>query len=1199
MNDGGRSVIISALKRELVGPDPYGEELDLSSVPFFKNRTEALGPWIEMGTGQEIITDRIEPMRRYATGVLFPEGSTVFSEAASNETPELPQDPDVEEIEEKESSFKSKVINEVTDDDFDLSPVNEKDPRSSAVTFFVGADTDSVNIRLVGGRYEKFKVRIEAQKETVQTDDDDEETADAEHEADVTVNEDSPDTAAIESLGPLIEDHSAIDVTIIRGNNEWYVRRPVSAVFTKSLKQLSSEGRQFSQMDLLDGAELGPLTISANILARPADIFGNRYVTIAIVNSTKEEDCNSFGLFQTEFYVELESAAGLPSNFLPYNEREDSALLKNSAEARSLQLLYRNYRTFAIGHGCSANWNEVEGKCTSVIGTFFPTHEVPSITPEVIDANGNPLQVSMKDLMDCSPGSTGIKSLENLLSSYGSWIEQKAVEAAELSSSHLETASLHLDECRNALKRMMSGLELILSNEDARRAFELANASVLKQQLEIPSLTRAISRKKSGSSLTEVIVEEAPPIDPKGKGSWRPFQIGFLLSSLNSTIDPRSSDRELVELIFFPTGGGKTEAYQGLIAFSLFYSRLTNSDQGVGAIMRYTLRLLTAQQFTRAASLIACMEVIRVNENIGGERFTIGIWVGGSLSPLTRADACAEYKEMLGDPKKKHPFILNRCPLCSTSLGPAEGGKKNERWPGFEKSRSAATANNETIIFVCPNFSCEFSQVKYPIPAIVIDEDIFDQKPSLVIATIDKFAQVARNPRIRELFGIDDSGDRSISPPNLIIQDELHLISGPLGSVVGIYEGLFEELCIDRRDSLVSRPKIVCSTATIRNAGDQINGIFGRNSSALFPPNGIDISDSFFAKFARDEMTGELSHGRLYVGSIGTSLRSSQDLQMRVIAALAQAPMELPSEERDPWITNLSFFNRIQDIGSTFTLIQINVRAQLKGLWERMGVKDKEGRRYLWSQPTELTSRVDSADLPKKIDELSAPYGSGHIDVCLASNIIEVGIDIPRLSLMTILGQPKTTSQYIQVSGRVGRRDKDRPGLIVVMYPPRRARDRSHFEKFRSYHQRLYAEVEPTSVTPWATPVLERAIHAVIVGYIRTMCPTDTMPYPFPKNYFDEAVQILEERMQRIDPSQKEEFQKIVNRRKDEWRNRGRSVWFGDRSEDQLPLMYFAGTFLPEDKKMLAWETPSSLRNVDAECRVNVNDVYQLKGNNG
>jgi len=1184
MTDGGRSVIIDALKRELIGPDPSGTELDVTLSPVFANRMEALGPWVEKGTGEEIITDRIKPMRRYATGVLFPANSKILASSEPSELELLTVANDGSE-ESAGLSENRKTFKEDMDDDFDLSPVNERDPQSAALTFVIGDEVTRIEVLVAGGRYERFNVTVGRSTATPKVSSDSTEGIQSEFP--------SVEVAVDDSLEVAPDDVEQVDSPKFESKSsvvQWYVRRPVTANFESTLAPAASSRESFIAMKF-GSTESGGLRLRTNLLVRKSGEDGRRFVTIAVSNESPDSDCNSFGLFQTKFSVRVFDAAGVAAFFGPYPEREDSALLRESDEARSLKLLYRNYQTYAIGHGCSANWTMTKSGCSDVNGGFFPMHEVPSITPEVENLRGELLDVSMRDLMDCGPSGQGLSSMEGLVASYAEWIDERRTVSERLDGQSAITAALHLDACSQALLRMKSGLSLIANDPIARRAFELANEAVLMQQLKVPPITRGISRRKVRNGATELELESASAVDGRGKGSWRPFQIGFLLTSLLSTINVSDDDRERVELIFFPTGGGKTEAYQGLIAFSLFNARLTNSDQAVGAIMRYTLRLLTAQQFTRAASLIACMEVIRSRERLGGNRFSIGIWVGDSLSPLHRPEACKVLKEIRKDSTKGHRFILNRCPLCSTSLGPAEGGKKEERWPGYVICRSRVTMDHETVIFVCPNFDCFFSTEENPIPAFVIDDDIFDQKPSLVIATIDKFAQVAFNKRIRDLFGIDDLGNRRITPPNLIIQDELHLISGPLGSIVGIYEGLFEELCTDRRDGAIHRPKIVCSTATIRNASEQILGLFGRSESSLFPPNGIDISDSFFAKFAVNKETGEYKHGRLYIGAIGTSLRSAQDLQVRVTAALAQAPMGLPEDNRDPWVTNLAFFNRIQDIGTSFTLLQINVKAQLIALWERTGIADHAQRRTLYRR-TELTSRIESSELPKVIDKLSTPYGSGHVDVCLASNIIEVGIDIPRLSLMTILGQPKTTAQYIQVSGRVGRRAEDRPGLIVTMYPPRRARDRSHFEKFRSYHQRLYAEVEPTSVTPWATPVLERAIHAVIIGYMRNMCRADIEPYPFPEDDFDKAVSMLRERMLRIEPGQVDDFERIVQRRRDEWESWQRSVWRGDFKEDQLPLMYLAGTYLPDDKRIASWETPGSMRNVDAECRVKISDVY-------
>jgi hypothetical protein len=290
----------------------------------------------------------------------------------------------------------------------------------------------------------------------------------------------------------------------------------------------------------------------------------------------------------------------------------------------------------------------------------------------------------------------------------------------------------------------------------------------------------------------------------------------------------------------------------------------------------------------------------------------------------------------------------------------------------------------------------------------------------------------------------------------------------------------------------------------------------------------------------------------------------------------------------------LSFFNRIADIGTTFNLLQINVGAHLRSIWSRQGHKKDGGqRRYINGRSVlELTSRVKDAELPRTIDRLFAPVGNEPVDTCLASNIIEVGVDIPRLSLMSILGQPKTTSQYIQVTGRVGRLWQKRPGLVVTMYPPRRPRDRSHFEKFKAFHQRLYASVEPTSVTPFSTPAMERALHAVIVGYVRNFGPRNLGPQPVPHALIDYVVHALRQRVMIVDPRQTADYDLMTKKRIQQWSARGRTEWEGSYNENSLPLLYRAGKYLPEDKAALAWPTPPTMRNVDAECIAKIDDVY-------
>ena len=1168
MSDHGRKYVIDSLKAEMVGPDPHGAPLNISQHVTFKSRDEAIGPWTDSVTGEEILTDRVIPMRRYGIGVLFPEGAKPREEE--------PEDGLLFEIDEPvagetilgEDRGKRAHINDSESGDYDLATANERDPRSAAVSFVVLDNARYIKVTVKGAYYEPFKASIGKAKRGT----------DSESE-----------TKEEQSSDDLIEGASTGKAGSQR---TWHVRRPIELSTTIDLEDISKSKTGFC-ITGLQSTSKHPLTLNVYGYIRTRPDHSMRFATVALKNDSHETDCNTHGFFQTEFSLQVEDENANVLSFPPYPEREDSALLRTDPEARSLALLYRDYRTFAVGHGCSATWELFDpSSAEEITAHFFPTYEAPSITPDIFDEDDNSLAVSMNELAGLTETDHPFESIDRLISAYQKWIDQKKIESNSLPEIHLEAAGRHIALCEQNLERMIKGRHLLDQNDDARKAFQLANEAIFIQQTTIPSDIRKVTWDKKNRIHT---VEERAEKDLSSLGKWRPFQIGFLLSSLNSTIDPDDEDRETVDLIFFPTGGGKTEAYQALIAFSLFYQRLIKSDQKVGAIMRYTLRLLTTQQFTRAAGMICSMELVRVKHKIQGEAFSIGVWVGGSVTPLRRAQAITELNRINGQNNHEdHKFLLTKCPYCSTDFGRVEGAPAGSRWPAFRQEKSPFTLNQKTVVFRCIDQSCPFSQ--QPLPVWVIDDDIYTQRPSLVIATVDKFAQIAFRGDIRTLFGIGQNGVRECSPPSLIIQDELHLISGPLGTMVGLYESIFEEFCIDKRDSENSKPKIVCSTATIRNFEEQTKRLYARTNAVIFPPHGISIDDSFFAVYAKKKNSDELEHGRLYVGLLGTSLRSAQDLQVRTMSALLQAPAEMSDSERDPWHTMLSFFNRIQDIGTTFTLIQINVGAYLKSIWERKGI-DRGGSRRYANNVQELTSRKRDSELPEAIDSLSRDIHNNPVDVCLASNIIEVGVDIPRLSLMTILGQPKTTAQYIQVTGRVGRRWQERPGLVVTMYPPKRPRDRSHFEKFQSYHQRLYAEVEPTSVTPWSTPAMERALHAIIVGYIRNSSADGSGPMPVPDDKIQETVDLLRKRVAIVDPDQLEEFDRIVTKRRREWTHWQRNEWTGGYNEDSLPLIYSAGSYLPEDKANLAWETPMTMRNVDAECVVRINDVYIQRQN--
>ena len=490
------------------------------------------------------------------------------------------------------------------------------------------------------------------------------------------------------------------------------------------------------------------------------------------------------------------------------------------------------------------------------------------------------------------------------------------------------------------------------------------------------------------------------------------------------------------------------------------------------------------------------------------------------------------------------------------------------------------------MVFRCPDSTCEFNG---GLPVYVIDEDIYEKRPPMVIATVDKFAQLAWRPECRYLFGIGVDGERITSPPQTIIQDELHLISGPLGSMVGLFEAIIENLCTDSRGEIDVKPKIISSTATIRRYEEQIKALYSRNRVSLFPPRGTNASDSFFGSYAKDS-EGNLRPGRLYVGVHAPGLGSLQTAQVRTFSALLQSAQQFTGHARDPWWTLMVFFNSLRELGNSLSLLQSDIPDYLRTIRNRLGLDWSRIRRI--RNPLELTGRLRSNEVPEAIEKLSRDIGSDPVDVCLSSNIIEVGIDIDRLSHMVVVGQPKTTAQYIQVTGRVGRRWWERPAIVTTIYSPTKPRDRSHFEQFRSYHQTLYASVEPTSVTPFAPPVLDRALHAVLCGYVRQNGQQDLTPRPFPTELVREAYQLLAQRVADVDDEELSTLDNVFQRREREWRAWERSRWSSYGPQEEPSLLRRAGEYASTSTAKVSWATPVSLRDVDAECRAEVSLKY-------
>lgn len=1147
-----REIVETALRRELFGPvegDPVrGQPLRINSgVVHFETTEASRGQFHDAESGQEILTSGT-PLKRYGVGVLF-AGASVGGSSIKKNTPEDlagvtgialsevdPIGPPVE--------VQGHLRQDIADsDDFDLTDANSFKPSAMAVSFESRiTDMGALNVEVTAARYEKLTVHIPGLAKPV----------------------------------------------------DWWARRPFDAIGTISGETLLNEVNRLTFVDVASPYGNGPIPLAVRVFSRPvpgADDPALRIVTVAVVNDAIGSG-PSAALFQVGFKVSTVGEADI----VPYPEVE---LPDRDEEERSLDLLYRNQRTFAIGHGCAAEWGAVnaDGVVPFVQATALPAYEVVSLSPNVyftddhgnpvVDAEGRrqPVAVSMAAL--ASGSEEGAAQVELVLSQYEKWIDRREAEIPELLPRYQDAAREHMRRARAALTRMRTGWSLVDVSDRAARAFRWANEAMLLQQVRSGLELREARQGSDGVFRVEG-THPAPDV-PSGRGYWRPFQIAFLLSVLPELVEPERQTRDDVDLIFFPTGGGKTEAYLGAAAVSLLSRRLRNpADAGTDTLMRYTLRLLTAQQFLRAASLVCVLEDIREQnpDILGGAPFGIGIWLGGSSTPNTWKQAVDNLRALRKKPLEQNLFLLLRCPWCGAQMGPQSKRGGGREPIGYEETQGR-------VVLRCIDGQCKYSR-RSGLPVHVVDEDIYEVRPSIVIGTVDKFAMLAWRPRARNLFGLGVDGVREVSPPSLIIQDELHLISGPLGSMVGLYEPVIDELCTDRRGATPVLPKIIASTATVRRYEDQIKGLFGRKTVALFPPHGLEEGRSFFAEPATST-DGTPEPGRRYIGVMSASLGSTQTVQVRVAAATLQAAVDIPEADRDGYWTNLNFLNSLRELGNTVSLVQSDIPDYLTGLRRRDGIQPRWPHRTM-----ELTSRRRSDEIPKSIEQLQVRYAPGKerqeaYDICLASNIIEVGVDIDRLALMTMVGQPKTTAQYIQVSGRVGRKPEVSPGLVITIYGAAKPRDRSHYERFRTYHQQLYAQVEPTSVTPFALPVLRRALHAAAVAYVRQTSPETRGPDPFPSSAYVEAIQLLRERAEVAEPEEIPALERFARVRARQWGGWERTEWdanpapFGDPLQG---LMRFAGTLPDLDRRATIWDVPTSMRNVDAECRLEVSQAY-------
>ena len=1014
--------------------------------------------------------------------------------------------------------------------------------------------------------------------------------ADTDHEVNLA-NQYLPSAMGISALVD-IPDRLRIDISVAtyrqddaspsenkRPSPKHWLRQPVTRTLEYQASELLGANNTSSEKSVVE-VDGKPALVLHSISRPTEESDGTRLVTFTLINrllSGAQTPRNAECFFQCEFAISEPEGQAC---FLSYRERPNYT---EDEEQLSLQLLHLHKQTFAVGHGCSAEWEDpTNGRTTLIRTEVLPTYQVKPVLPRHVEG----LDLSLKALAN---GETDYVSglCNSLADAYEAWIverEQEVLGRSDLTPELTTTAFRHLESCRECLRRIREGVTLISENSEVAAAFRLMNEAMLMQQIhyEIASQRSRPWVEKAGR--LDLASRFAPPSYDDPTRKWYPFQLAFILMNLKSLADPHCEERGIVDVIWFPTGGGKTEAYLGLSAFTMMLRRMRNPEHaGTNILMRYTLRLLTTQQFQRAASLVCASEVIRRREvdTLGTDPFSIGLWVGGEVTPNSEQNAVSSLQQVQrgeGDNK----FILLSCPWCGAEMGPQKF-KQGTRVKGYR-----ILPHPQRVRHICEDSECVFSSGE-GLPVAVIDEHIYASAPTLLIGTVDKFAMLAFRPEARSIFGIDSP----YPPPELIIQDELHLISGPLGSMVGHYETAIDALCTNEHAEARIPAKVIASTATIARAESQVKALYGR-STFLFPPQALRAGDSFFAEERQDE------EGRTYVGVFATALPSHVTSQIRTMGALLQAPKMVSVNDPsaiDPYWTMMGYFNSLRELGHAATLIRADIAEYLNSMYDRLGLRREEARkapidpRRFINRDVELTSRVQSSDIPAVLQKLFTSYvdpaNPEAIDVCFATNMIQVGLDIPRLSLMTIVGQPKTTSEYIQASSRVGRRVES-PGIVVTNYNPSRSRDRSHYEHFRSYHQALYQHVEPTSVTPFAVPVRERALHALIVILCRFWGGSELRDRPSdpPDDQLIRRIKLtIQERVMAVDPDEWANTEAHIDEIMRKWLDAPRSKYGDFRPPtEELPMMYPAGGQDHPEWPELPYPTPSSMRNVDAGC---------------
>lgn len=1205
-----RDEIIDAVIREIVGPCPNSFYLD-------------------QDTNEELLLESVHgsPKSRYGAGMLYPQQEVNSEVVDENGDQSQSMHDDLGQDNSSASDIEgNKRAGYNSGDESEEEPVgmaNQYLPSAMGFTVRFNANEkyDEIELKISSAYYEKGK--------------------------------DKKPKKQIDNNGYIITPTDKEGNTF---DSDYWIRRPIKLEPIKfSLKSiLPNEKKSINQVLKKNyrGQDWLVLRIFNRTTAedKKENLLTYTFVIINALYSVTDDPQNAAKiLYQNELILKTANNKLIA----PYKEKD---LVSDTDEEKELNLLYRRKRVFSIGHGTSVLWdkNEIADSLQETVSqirtSVVPIYDLPQVAPTAH------VELSMLELSDLGNWNTAKNSFTALRDNYQLWITDISASInKEEFHSYRDAARANVEKCKISLSRISKGIDLLLKadeNSDLVKCFRWMNRAMIWQQQRSKAKIR--KWKKSGAGANQILTldyldevnmsQEFESLESfhegKYNGKWRPFQLAFVLMNIESIINSKSKEREIVDLIWFPTGGGKTEAYLGLTAFNIFYRRIKGKKEsnwsyygGTTILMRYTLRLLTTQQYERAASLICACDLIRLENKkqkeeiledgeLGEESISIGLWVGGTSTPNDIEQARAQLNALNEDPKKEYNFVVMKCPCCGCQIGKVDGVTRYDTVSKIKGLHKEEGRMGE-VYFRCENSICEYSSI--PLPLQVVDESIYKNPPTLLLGTVDKFAMIPWKEDAGNLFGFRRNDPKNIfriHPPELIIQDELHLIAGPLGTMVGLYETLVQTLCnnyFKTSPPFISEdylefipPKIVASSATISRAYEQVQNLYSiksRNQISIFPAQGLEFGDTWFSEeksLSERDVDGKQSYpGRKYVGVLASGYPSAQTSIVRTYAMVLQKIKELSLNNEDKsmdyYWTLLGYFNSIRELGGASSLVYGDIVERL-GQIQNRDLVPKDQKRYL-NKIEELTSRISSSEIPATLKRLETKYNSGTtkaLDICLATNMVATGVDISRLGFMFIHGQPKTTAEYIQASSRVGREVPSGPGLIFTLYSSSKPRDKSHYEQFQGYHSRIYSNVEPTSVTPFSINARQKGLHAVLIGLIRHFSAGSLIKSPVITNEFENLVlifeKIIQERCKQVDPAEEVNTIKFLEKIKRYWRfsepdNYGDAGNYQILKDDQFyPLMYASSAEVREDVKSRStpFATATSMRGVDTESVLSI-----------